>query len=79
MARHPFEKDEVKKYQIKQIQSGSNGSLMYGIGTAAIKGINRAQDNKEFIGYYENTGNVYDKGENKKGGPKVKNGDTITV
>jgi hypothetical protein len=22
---------------------------------------------------------VYDKGENKKGGPKVKNGDTVTI
>jgi len=46
MAKHPFEKEEVKKYHIKQIQSGSNGSLMYGIGTSAIRGINRAQDNK---------------------------------
>ena len=45
---------------------------MYGIGTDVIKGISRAQDNKEFIGYYENTGNVYDRGESKKGGRKIK-------
>ncbi len=52
---------------------------MYGVGTASIRGINRAQDHKEFIGYYENTGNIYDKGESKKGGARVKDGDTIII
>jgi len=45
---------------------------MYGIGTESIRGVTRAQDNKEFIGYYENTGNVYDRSESKKGGRKIK-------
>lgn len=52
---------------------------MYGIGTATLRGLNRAQDHREFIGYYENTGNIYDRGESKKGGPKIKDGDTLAI
>lgn len=52
---------------------------MYGIGTEFIKGLNRAQDSKEFIGYYENTGNVYEQGESKKGGPRIKDGEIVTI
>ena len=52
---------------------------MYGIGSSLIKGLNRAQDSKEFIGYYQNTGNVYELGESKKGGPKIKDGEIITM
>ena len=72
--KYPVEKNEVYKYNIKQIKAGSNGSFMYGVGTENLKGMNRAQDSKEFIGYYENTGNVYEQGESKKGGPKIKDG-----
>ena len=52
---------------------------MYGIGTASIRGVIRAQDHKEYIGYYENTGNIYDRGDSKKGGPRIKDGDIIVV
>ena len=52
---------------------------MYGIGTSNIKGVIRAQDHKEFIGYYENTGNIYDRGQSRKGGPRIKDGDIIGV
>jgi hypothetical protein len=52
---------------------------MYGIGTASIRGIIRAQDHKEFVGYYENTGNIYDRGESRKGGCRVKDGDILTI
>ncbi|CAM6005954.1 unnamed protein product [Sphagnum balticum] len=79
------EKDEdlialrLQVAHLGKVRAGSNGSFMYGVGTAAVRGMNRAQDSKEFIGYYENTGNVYDRGESKKGGPKVKDGDTVTL
>ena len=52
---------------------------MYGVGTSSIKGVIRAQDHKEFVGYYENTGNIYDRGESRKGGPRIKDGDIIGV
>jgi hypothetical protein len=52
---------------------------MYGIATAAVRGVTRAQDHKEFIGYYENTGNIYDRGESKRGGAKIKDGDTVAI
>lgn len=79
MSKHPIERNEVTKYHIKQIKAGSNGSFMYGIGTEAVRGLNRAQDSKEYIGYYENTGFLYDQAESKKGGPKIKDGDTVTM
>lgn len=74
-----IEKNQIYLYHLRQVRAGSNGSFMYGIGTAAVKGISRAQDHREFIGYYENTGAIYDRGESRKGGVKVKDGDTITV
>ena len=52
---------------------------MYGVGSELIKGLNRAQDSKQFIGYYENTGNIYEQGQSKKGGPKIKDGQLITI
>jgi hypothetical protein len=52
ISKIPIEKNEVTRYIIRQIKAGSNGSFMYGIGTEGIKGLNRAQDSKEFIGYY---------------------------
>lgn len=69
----------MSRYHIKQVRAGSNGSFMYGIGTEAVKGMNRAQDSKEYIGYYENTGFIYDQTESKKGGPKIKDGEVITI
>ena len=77
--KYSIEKNDVVKYNIKQINAGMNGSFMYGIGNEAVKGLNRAQDNKEFIGYYENTGNIYERGESKKGGSKIKEGEIITI
>lgn len=79
ICKHEIDRNEVYNYTLKQLRAGNNGSFMYGIGTAAIRGVNRAQDHKEFIGYYENTGNIYDRGESKKGGAKIKDGDTIGV
>jgi hypothetical protein len=79
ICKHEIEKNEVYRYTIRQVRAGNNGSFMYGIGTAAIRGVNRAQDHKEFIGYYENTGNIYDRGESKKGGPKIKDGEAVTI
>ena len=52
MSKYPIERNEVTKYHIKQVRAGSNGSFMYGVGTEAVRGLNRAQDSKEFIGYY---------------------------
>lgn len=42
----PLEKNQITKYHIRQIRAGNNGSLMYGVGTQLIKGLNRAQDSK---------------------------------
>ena len=52
---------------------------MYGIGTENIKGLNRAQDSQHFFGYYEFTGNLYEQGTPKKGGPKVKDEEIVTI
>lgn len=79
ICQNPIEINDVFRYTIRQIRAGSGGSFMYGIGTAAIRGVNRAQDHKEFIGYYENTGNIYDRGESRKGGPRIKDGDIVTI
>lgn len=79
ICQNPIEKNDNFRYTIRQIRAGSGGSFMYGIGTSTIKGINRAQDNKEFIGYYENTGNIYDRGESRRGGPRIKDGDIIVI
>jgi hypothetical protein len=74
-----LDKHAIFKYNIRQRKAGSNGSFMYGIGTKHIKGLNRAQDSKYFIGYYELTGNVYEQGTSRKGGPKIKDGETVTI
>ena len=52
MCRNEIEKNDIFRYTIRQIKAGSGGSFMYGIATASVRGINRAQDHKEFIGYY---------------------------
>jgi len=52
---------------------------MFGIGTEDIKGMSRAQDSKFFIGYYELTGNIYEQGVSRKGGARMKDGDTMTI
>lgn len=52
---------------------------MYGVGTAAVRGINRAQDCKDFIGYYQNTGCIYERGVSTKGGRKVKDGEIMGI
>jgi len=79
MCSHPIEKNDLYRYSIRQVKAGTGGSFMYGIGTASIRGVVRAQDHKEFMGYYENTGNLYDRSESKKGGPRIKDGDIISI
>ena len=59
MNKMPIDKGKISKFTIRQIKAGKNGSFMFGIGTSHIKGMNRAQDSKYFIGYYELTGFVY--------------------
>ena len=44
-----------------------------------MRGVNRAQDSKEFVGYYEYNGNVYQEGKGRKGGQKIKDGDTLVI
>ena len=41
--------------------------------------MNRAQDSKYFLGYYELTGFVYENGTSKKGGVKIKDGSIIMI
>ena len=79
LAKFPIPKGEISRYMIKQIHAGNNGSFMYGIGTETLRGLNRAQDSKEFVGYYEYNGNVYQEGKGRKGGQKIKDGDVIEI
>ncbi len=74
MCKNTIEKQSVFRYHIKQIKAGPNGSLMYGVATEAVKGMNRAQDSKDFIGYYENTGFIFEQGTARKSGPRIKDG-----
>lgn len=46
ISKYEIQKNEVHRCIVKQIKAGNNGSFMYGIGTASIRGINRAQDHK---------------------------------
>ena len=46
MCKYEIEKNTVYKYTLRQIKAGLGGSFMYGIGTANLRGITRAQDNK---------------------------------
>lgn len=79
ICKHQIEKNKVYKYTVRQIRAGLGGSFMYGIGTSNLRGVLRAQDSKEFIGYYQNTGMIYDRGESRKGGPKIKDGEVIDI
>lgn len=79
MNKVQIDRNYVTRFEIKQLRAGNNGSFMYGIATAGIKGLKRPQDSKQFIGYYQNTGCIYDRGESKKGGVRIKDGNIVTI
>ncbi len=46
MNKIEIQRNFITRFEIKQIRAGNNGSFMYGIATAAIKGLKRPQDSK---------------------------------
>ncbi len=46
ICQNEIPQNDFIRYTIRQIRAGPGGSFMYGIGTAGIHGVVRAQDSK---------------------------------
>lgn len=73
-----FSLNTISSYKVRQSNSIIDGRVIYGIGTDAIRGVNEAFSNAEFVGYYAHNGHFWAEGKcvNANGGV-IANGDVV--
>lgn len=52
----------ISSYKVRQTKTIDN-RVIYGVGTDAIRGVNEAFSNTEFVGYYAHSGNFWAEGK----------------